>query len=264
MNEIDELLQIMQTLRDPENGCPWDQKQSISSILPYTLEEAYEIADAIERDDMKALRDELGDLLFHIVFYAQIASEEKIFNFRELTAAITLKLRNRHPHVFADGSVNTLQEQTLSWEKIKHDERKQRNQNASLLDAINPAQPAMTRALALQKRAATVGFDWAAPAPVLEKMEEEIRELRLAVESGQGRDAIMAELGDVIFTCVNLARHLDINPEIALRLTNRKFEQRFRYMEQSLAARQKGLSELTLAEMEALWQEAKNYETREH
>ncbi|MBF8270000.1 MAG: Nucleoside triphosphate pyrophosphohydrolase [Gammaproteobacteria bacterium] len=261
MKEIDELLQIMQTLRDPENGCPWDQKQTISSIMPFTLEEVYEIADAIERGDMDGLRDELGDLLFHIIFYAQLASEQEVFNFRELVAAINMKLRNRHPHVFAEDSVNSLAEQTHTWEKIKHQERKMRNQNASLLDAINQAQPAMSRAVALQKRAATVGFDWPGPLPVLEKLEEEIRELRLAIESAQSRNAVMAEIGDVIFSCANLARHMDINPEVAVRQTNRKFEQRFRYLEQNLAASNKELTEATLAEMESLWQEAKLHET---
>ena len=260
MNEIDELIQIMQTLRDPENGCPWDRKQTISTILPFTLEEVYEIADAIERGDMEGLRDELGDLLFHICFYAQIASEQQIFSFRELVAAINMKLRNRHPHVFAGESVGSLQEQTHTWEKIKHHERKQRNQHASLLDAINQAQPAVSRAVALQKRAATVGFDWPGPLPVLEKLEEEIRELRLAIEAAQSQDAVTAEIGDVIFSCVNLARHMDINPEVAVRQTNRKFEQRFRYMEQNLAASNKELSEATLSEMESLWQAAKLHE----
>ena len=262
MKEIDELLQIMQTLRDPENGCPWDLKQTINSILPFTLEEVYELADAIEQGDMDGLRDELGDLLFHISFYAQIASEQKIFNFKELAAAINMKLQNRHPHVFVAGPVDSLLEHTHSWEKIKHHERKQRNRNASLLDAINQAQPAITRAVALQKRAASVGFDWPGPVPVLEKVEEEIRELRLAIESGQSRNDNMAEIGDVIFACVNLARHTDIDPETAIRQTNRKFEQRFHYIERTLAASNKELTEVTLAEMEVLWQEAKLSESR--
>jgi MazG family protein len=229
--------------------------------MPFTLEEVYEIADTIERGDMDGLRDELGDLLFHIIFYAQIASEQKAFSFRELAAAINMKLRNRHPHVFAGDSINSLAEQVHTWEKIKHQERKMQNQHASLLDAINQAQPAMSRAITLQKRAATVGFDWPGPLPVLEKLEEEIRELRLAIESAQSRNAVTAEIGDVIFSCVNLARHMEVNPEVAVRQTNRKFEQRFRYVEQKLAAVNKELSEATLAEMESLWQEAKLHET---
>lgn len=257
MKEINELIQIMQTLRDPQNGCPWDKQQTIQSILPYTLEEVYELADAIERDDMDGLNDELGDLLFHIVYYAQMASEQGLFDFRKVAGNISVKLRHRHPHLFSDSQLNTVEEQSLAWEKIKQDERKQRTKSTSLLDEINHAQPAMTRAYALQNRAATVGFDWNETESVLEKIEEEIKELRHEIQSGQSSEKIMAELGDVLFACVNLARHTNINPETALRYTNRKFELRFRYIEQNLTARNQELSDASMEEMEALWQEAK-------
>lgn len=258
MKEIDELVRTMQTLRDPVSGCPWDREQTLDSILPYTLEEVYEVADAIERGDMEGLRDELGDLLFHICFYSQIASEQDMFNFRQVTENVTVKLQSRHPHVFSDSTVESVEQQSLHWERIKHNERRQRNGNSSLLDEINQAQPAMGRAYTLQKRAATVGFDWTHPGPVFEKLEEEISELRQAMERGGNREKIMEELGDVIFACVNLARHADVNPEAALRSTNRKFEQRFRYIERNLAAENKELTDVTLDEMEALWQEAKS------
>lgn len=260
MKEIDELLRTMQKLRDPVKGCPWDRQQTLDSILPYTLEEVYEVADAIERGDMDGLRDELGDLLFHISFYCQIASEQDMFDFRQVAENVTLKLQNRHPHVFSDATVNSMEQQTRHWEKIKHDERKQRDESSSLLDGINQAQPAMSRAYTLQKRAATVGFDWSRPEPVLEKLEEEISELRQVMESGDDPGKIIQELGDVIFACVNLARHADVNPESALRSTNRKFEQRFRYIEQNLADKNRELTDVSLDEMEALWQEAKSRE----
>jgi ATP diphosphatase len=257
MKEIDELMRIMRTLRDPARGCPWDREQTMRSILPYTLEECYEIADAIERDDMDGIRDELGDLLFHLIFYAQIASEQGLFDFRGVAASTGAKLRNRHPHVFAGGKTGSADELPPSWEIIKHLERRQRNAKATLLDDINPSQPAMSRAHALQKRAATVGFDWDSPGPVLAKIEEEIGELKTAVQSGMDQNLLMDEMGDLLFACVNLARHFDVNPETALRHANDKFERRFRYIEQRLVADHKELSAATLSEMEALWQEAK-------
>ena len=260
MKEIDRLLWTMQTLRDPVDGCPWDREQTLKSILPYTLEEAYEVADAIERDDMDGLQEELGDLLFHICFYSQIASEQNIFDFRQLTEKITDKLQDRHPHVFAEGAVDSVAQQSLDWERIKHAERKQRDAKASLLDGINHAQPAINQAYTLQKRAATVGFDWNDPEDVFEKLEEEISELRQALANGSDKEQIMGELGDILFTCVNLARHTDVNPESALRASNRKFEQRFRYIEQELASANKELTDSSLNEMEALWQQVKNRE----
>lgn len=261
MKEIDELVGTMQTLRDPERGCPWDKEQTLHTILPYTLEEAYELADAIEREDMPGVRDELGDLLFHICFYTQIARERDIFDFRQVAEAVNRKLRDRHPHVFSDQQVNSVVEQSLKWETIKHAERRQRRADASLLDEINPAQPAMSRAYTLQKRAASVGFDWSDMEPVFTKLAEEIQELRQAMASGGSRENVMEELGDVIFACINLARHAQVNPEAALRTTNRKFEQRFRYIEQTLAGQERDLRDVPLAEMEALWQEAKARET---
>lgn len=261
MKEIDELVGTMQTLRDPDKGCPWDKEQTLHTILPHTLEEAYELADAIERRDPAGVQDELGDLLFHICFYTQIASEQGLFDLRQVAENINRKLRGRHPHVFSDQQVISVAEQSLTWETIKHAERKQRRENASLLDEINPAQPAMSRAYTLQKRAASVGFDWSDAAPVFAKLAEEIQELRQAMASGGGPDKIMEELGDVIFSCINLARHARVNPEAALRTTNRKFEHRFRYIEQTLAGQKRDLRDVSLDEMEELWLEAKARET---
>jgi len=258
MKEIDALVQTMQTLRDPVRGCPWDREQTLDTILPYTLEEVYEVADAIEREDMNGLKDELGDLLFHICFYSQIANEQDAFDFRQVAENVTKKLQNRHPHVFSDDNVTSIDQQSRNWESIKHNERRQRNQHSSLLDEINQAQPAISRAYTLQKRAATVGFDWTDPAPVFEKLEEEIRELRSAMEKQGDKNRIMEELGDVMFACVNLARHTGVNPETALRSTNRKFEQRFRYIEQHLASENKELTDVSIDEMEILWQRAKH------
>lgn len=261
MKEIDELVGTMQTLRDPERGCPWDKEQSFHTILPYTLEEAYELADAIEREDVTGLQDELGDLLFHICFYTQIAREQDMFDFRQVAESVNRKLRDRHPHVFSDQHVNSVVEQSFNWENIKHAERRRRRGDASLLDEINSAQPAMSKAYTLQKRAASVGFDWSDVEPVFTKLAEEIQELRQAMEDGGSKENIMEEIGDVIFSCINLARHARVNPEAALRATNRKFEHRFRYIEQTLAEQDRDLRDVPLAEMEVLWQEAKARET---
>ena len=257
MKEINELISIMKTLRDPEKGCPWDRQQTMYTIMPYTLEEVYELADAVENGDMQELCRELGDLLFHIVFYAQIADELNSFNFREIAENINQKLRNRHPHVFSDAVIDSADEQTHAWERIKFAERRQKNSNPSILDEINKAQPAMARALVLQKRAAAVGFDWEDSRGVIDKINEEIEELKSELEKGQGSEELENELGDVIFSCINLARHAGVNPEVALRNTNNKFEKRFRYIEDCLIAQNREIAAVPLDELEKLWQEAK-------
>ncbi|MFQ5660035.1 MAG: nucleoside triphosphate pyrophosphohydrolase [Gammaproteobacteria bacterium] len=260
MKEIDELLGIMQCLRDPKSGCPWDRQQTIASILPFTLEEVYELVDAIDRGDVEDVREELGDLLFHIAFYAQMANEAGHFDFRSVTEKLNKKLRRRHPHVFAD-TTGTAEEQTIAWEHIKEQERRERGvadaAETGLLAGISRALPAVLRAHKLQTRAAGVGFDWEDTEAVLDKVEEELNELRQEINSGISSERIMDELGDLMFACVNFARHARIDPELALRGANRKFEHRFRYMEAQLARQNRTLTEASLAQMEVLWREAK-------
>lgn len=258
MRAINELLEIMHRLRDPEKGCPWDKAQTFESILPYTLEEVYELVQTIEDGDMEGLRDELGDLLFHLVYYARLAEEAGHFNFEAVVREINEKLQRRHPHVFAGEQIKTAAEQTLAWERIKEEERGSREAGQlSLLDGVSAALPAVIRAHKLQKRAASKGFDWDTIGPVLDKIEEELAELRHEIEETQDREKVMAELGDLLFACVNLARHAQVDPELALRKTNRKFEQRFKFIESELAKAGRGLDDVSLDEMEALWQKAK-------
>ena len=279
---LDRLIRIMARLRDPDGGCPWDVEQTFATIAPHTIEEAYEVADAIERGDMGALRDELGDLLLQAVFHAQMAHELGHFDFDDVARAISEKLVRRHPHVFGDEVVVDSQAQTRAWERHKAAERDARGAErarASVLDGVAIALPALVRALKLQDRAARVGFDWNAPEDVLDKIEEEIAELRHEMDgarpsgvarhtkdgarlSGVARhtkdDARLAdELGDILFACANLARKLGLDAESVLRRGNAKFERRFHAME-SLAARQgRRLEDLGLEGMEALWQSAK-------
>lgn len=256
MTDIQPLLDIMSRLRDPDKGCPWDQKQTYQSIVPHTLEEAYEVADTIENDDFDELRDELGDLLFQIVFYAQLAKEESRFEFSDVVKAISDKLIRRHPHVFADMKFDNAEQQTAHWEESKAKERLVKTANASSqLDGVVKALPALSLAQKLQSRAARVGFDWPSAQGVFAKLEEETHECREAWEDEQARGE---ELGDLLFTCVNLSRHAAIDPEQALRLANKKFEQRFRAME--LYADKKGvrLDGLSESEWEELWQQAKS------
>jgi len=255
MTDIQPLLDIMARLRDPQKGCPWDQKQSYRSIVPHTLEEAYEVADAIESGDFDGLRDELGDLLFQIVFYAQLAKEESRFEFSDVVNAISDKLIRRHPHVFADMSFANAEEQTAHWEATKAQERSANDANTnSQLDGVAKGLPALSLARKLQSRAARVGFDWPSAQGVFEKLEEEADECREAWEDTEAR---MEELGDLLFTCVNLSRHADVDPEQALRLANKKFEQRFRRMESLADKKEMLLAELSEAQWEALWQQAK-------
>ncbi len=258
---IDTLLEVMARLRDPAAGCPWDRAQDFHTIAPYTIEEAYEVADAISRGDMDALVDELGDLLFQVVFHAQMASEAQAFDFGDVVTAIVEKMVRRHPHVFAGKSVKDADQQSLSWEAHKAAERENRgleNKGESLLDHVPGGLPAVKRGQKLQKRAATAGFDWPTTAGVMTKIDEELAELRQAVETGATTERVEAELGDLIFSCINLARHLKIDAEMALRSANTKFERRFRFMENKLASEGRSAAEADLDALEALWEEAKS------
>ena len=252
------LVEIMARLRAPEGGCPWDVEQTFATIAPYTIEEAYEVADAIERRDLGDLKDELGDLLLQVVFHARMAEEEGAFDFADVARAINDKMVRRHPHVFADVTHKDVAEQTRAWETIKAGERaaKRADQPASLLDEVPTALPALTRAVKLSKRAARVGFVWPSAAEVLAKLHEEVAELEAEVAAGDLAKA-REELGDVLFVCANLARELDVDPEAALRTTNAKFVRRFKYIEAELAARGSSPEQSDLAEMDALWDAAK-------
>jgi ATP diphosphatase len=257
---LERLLAVMAWLRDRQHGCPWDIEQTFRTIAPYTIEEAYEVADAIERDDMPALREELGDLLLQVVYHSQMASETGAFRFEDVAAAIADKMVDRHPHVFGDLKVADADAQTISWEARKAAERAKKGgaEPAGALDGVARALPALLRAEKIQKRAARVGFDWATIGPVIDKIEEELRELRIELKAGKtDQERITDELGDVLFAVANLARHCKVDPEAALRSTNDKFEKRFRYIEKQLALQGRKPAEASLDEMEALWQEAK-------
>jgi ATP diphosphatase len=256
---LQDLLAIMARLRDPERGCPWDVQQDFASIAPYTLEEAYEVADAIDRGDFDDLREELGDLLLQVVFHAQMASEQGLFDFADVAHAIADKMRRRHPHVFADERYADVQEQTRAWEAIKAAERAGRGEahDASALAGISRGLPEWQRALKLQKRAATVGFDWPDVGPVFDKLHEELDEVRAEFAAGADPARLTDEIGDVLFVCVNLARHAKVDVSAALRGANAKFERRFRRMERLAAERGEGLAGKSLAEQDALWDQAK-------
>lgn len=254
------LLTVMAWLRDRQHGCPWDLEQTFRTISPYTIEEAYEVADAIERDDLAALKEELGDLLLQVVYHAQMAQEAGAFDFAEVAAAIADKMVDRHPHVFGDASIATADAQTASWEARKAAERAAGKQGhgTGALDGVARALPALLRAEKLQKRAARVGFDWSETGPVIDKVEEELRELRAELaERAIDPDRLTDELGDVLFAVANLARHCKIDPEAALRATNDKFERRFRHIERRLAEHGRKPTDASLEEMEELWREAK-------
>jgi len=266
--DISGLIEIMAALRHPETGCPWDIKQDFATIKPYTIEEAYEVADAIERNDPEDLCDELGDLLLQVVFHARMAEEQKLFSFEDVVEAITVKMIRRHPHVFERSDADTSDKVKAQWAEIKAEEkaeRRARRAKRGLQETETPGQltevpralPALMEALKLQQAASQVGFDWGAAGPVLDKIEEEIGELRAEIASGQ-TDKAAGELGDVIFAVANLARHLKTDPEDALRSTNTKFRTRFAYVEAGLAKQGKTPNDATLAEMEVLWQEAKS------
>ncbi|WP_354506675.1 nucleoside triphosphate pyrophosphohydrolase [Limibacillus sp. MBR-115] len=259
------LINIMARLRNPESGCPWDMAQTFRSIAPYTVEEAYEVADAISRNDISDLKEELGDLLLQVVFHARMAEELGEFSFADVATAISDKMERRHPHVFGDDkTINDPSGQTTAWEAHKEEERRSKaNRNGettSLLDGIATNLPSVTRALKLQKRAATIGFDWDNLDPVLEKIDEELHELRTELSRNGPKDHLEAELGDLMFAVVNLARHLGLDPESALRRTNEKFERRFKFIERSLENSGMGLADASLTDLENRWQEAKKTE----
>lgn len=259
------LLAIMAKLRDPDGGCPWDREQDFASIAPYTIEEAYEVADAIERGDRAALKEELGDLLLQVVFHARMAEEEGAFDFEDVAGAIADKMERRHPHVFGTASVADAETQTRAWEEQKAEERRARaaaeGRRESALDGVGLALPALMRALKIQARAARVGFDWGALAPVLDKIEEEIAELRAELDKADAA-RLEDEIGDLLFATVNLSRHLKIDPEVALRKAISKFERRFRWVEAKLADAGTTPEAAGLEEMERHWQEAKREESR--
>ena len=235
---INDLLKIMAQLRDPNDGCPWDIEQTFDSIAPCAIEEAYEVREAITNQDYKGLKDELGDLLLQVVFHSQIADESKIFNFDEVVDGICKKMVDRHPHVFGNAEINTADEQLNSWEDIKSEERANKlnmdPNSLSALDGVSVAYPALLRAEKLQKRAARVGFDWKETEPVLTKLDEEICELKEALSNDFDKDQLEEELGDILFSCVNIARHLQLDAETALHKANRKFTKRFQFIEKSL------------------------------
>jgi nucleoside triphosphate diphosphatase len=266
--DISRLLEIMAALRTPVSGCPWDLEQDFATIAPYTIEEAYEVVDAIARGDLDDLREELGDLLLQVVFHARMAEEQDAFAFGDVVEAITRKMIRRHPHVFADKHGNLAPSHVKElWDQIKAEEKAERAarrpsepaEHKSLLSGIKAGQPALTRAMELQRKASTVGFDWNDPRAVLNKIREEADEIEAALDGGD-KEELAAETGDLLFALVNLARHVGADPEAALRGTNAKFERRFAYIERALEAKGGSLEGATLAEMDALWNEAKGAE----
>lgn len=263
--DIADLKEIMARLRDPEGGCPWDLKQSFESIAPYTLEEAYEVVDALEKGDMGALVDELGDLLFQVIYHAQLAHEQQAFEFDDVVQAISEKMVRRHPHVFGDEALTSDEEIAEMWARVKGEEKQAdlpAGVPSSLLDDVPVGLPGLTRAVKLQKKAAKVGFDWPDVGPVLDKIKEELSEFEaeLGRDGLDGQRAREEEFGDLLFVLANLGRHLKIDPEAALRRANGKFIQRFQYIERELTREGKALSEYSLEEMDAKWDEAKALE----
>lgn len=262
-DEMTRLLAIMERLRDPNNGCPWDIEQTFQSIAPHTIEEAYEVADAIEHQDWPHLREELGDLLLQVVFHSQMAKDENLFNFNDVASSIAEKMLRRHPHVFGDEVIETADAQTVAWEQQKENERKEKAKEngdhpPSALDGVAGGLPSLTRALKLQNRAVRVGFDWPDVNGVLDKIREELSEVEEEVrEVNLSQERIHDEIGDLLFTVVNLARWAKVDPDSALRSCNVKFERRFKAMEAGVRTTGKEMNEASLEEMEAHWQAAK-------
>ncbi|MES9875651.1 MAG: nucleoside triphosphate pyrophosphohydrolase [Candidatus Sedimenticola sp. PURPLELP] len=261
---MQQLLEIMAALRDPEKGCPWDREQTFESISRHTIEEAYEVADTIAHGDMMELKDELGDLLFQVVFYAQMAKEQGDFDFHDVEQAICTKMLRRHPHVFGDVTIGSAEEQTEAWEQLKADERKEKagEEKHSQMDGVARALPALIRAEKLQKRAAKVGFDWPDRAGVIAKVREELDELERELDGAVSPERVDEEMGDLLFSCVNLARHLGMDAEHSLRGASSKFEERFRSMEQLMDEDGTDSHNLSLEEMDAVWERVKEREQR--
>jgi ATP diphosphatase len=261
--DISRLIEIMAALRDPDTGCPWDQKQTFASIAPYTIEEAYEVADAIARNDLPHLKDELGDLLLQVVYHSRMAEEQGDFAFGDVVEAVTTKMIRRHPHVFGTKEERAAGAAPGFWDKLKAAEKENNGKDPNgVLDDVPVGLPALTRAIKLQNKAAKVGFDWPSLTPVFEKLEEEIGELRAEIDKASGSKAgsdpaIAEEFGDLLFVVANVARHLKIDPEAALRAANDKFTRRFGYIEAELAKRGSSPAQSNLSEMDALWDEAK-------
>ena len=259
LENTEQLLAVMARLRHPEQGCDWDLKQDFYSLIPYTIEEAYEVADAIERNDLDDLRSELGDLLLQVVFHSRIAEEQGLFNFEQVAGAISDKLIRRHPHVFADSTYESDEERQRAWDEAKAQERKSKNKtddNISVLDGVAKNLPALVQCEKIQNRAASHGFDWPETAPVFDKVMEELDEVKEAWHSGD-QPHIQEEVGDLLLVAVNLARHLKVNPEIALKEASKKFSRRFQYIEQQVETSGRALRDCELAELDALWDEAK-------
>ena len=264
LSALDDLLYLMQRLRDPITGCPWDLKQTFKTIVPYTLEEVYEVVDTIEREDYPHLKEELGDLLFQVVFYSELADEQTLFNFNDVVSTVVKKLVSRHPHVFPEGTLESVwqpgefpEESGIkkTWESIKKSERAEKGHHSVLSD-IPASLPALTRAQKLQKRAANYGFDWPSIDGVLNKLAEETNELNEAINQDD-QEGIEEELGDLMFTVVNMCRHFGLDAEMVLRKSSRKFEYRFQYIEDQVKAKELVLSEMSLDELDSLWNEAK-------
>ncbi len=259
MKELNEQLNILiktfRELRNPQTGCPWDREQTFKSIASCSIEEAYEVADAIEREDFDSLKSELGDLLFQVIFHAEMASEQEIFDLRDVIFELNDKLTRRHPHVFADDSVNSAQDSLRIWEDIKAQERKEKKQD-SLMDDVPTNLPSLSRAKKLQKRAARVGFDWQNSDRVFDKIDEEILELKNE-KASDDKERISEEIGDIFFTLVNLTRHYDLDPEDIIRRANLKFEMRFRKMEQLATKMNENLENMSLKQLEKIWQKVK-------
>ncbi len=256
---MQDLLALMQQLRDPENGCPWDKKQTLQSLTAYTIEEAYEVVDSIEQNDLTGLKSELGDLLFQVVFYAQLAQEQGLFNFQDVVSTISEKLVRRHPHVFAGKEFTDSAAVSANWEAEKAKERQEKDAQAtSILDDIPHNLPALMRANKIQKRCATVGFDWHELPPVIEKIHEELDEVMAEINRADyDKAALGEELGDLLFANVNLVRHLGFEPEKILRAGNHKFERRFRAVEHIIQSQGRSVKECSLDELEAVWQQVK-------
>lgn len=265
MQSIEKLIEIMQSLRDPDNGCPWDLEQDFQSLIPYTIEEAYEVADAIEQNNLEDIKAELGDLLFQIVFYSQLGKEQSAFDFNDVAKAISEKLIRRHPHVFSNAKVKNSEEQTKEWEKIKQQERERKSvkdaTEFSILDDVSRALPSLMRSEKLQKRAAREGFDWPNIQDVMLKVNEELSEVQQELDADvQDKEKIEGEIGDLFFSCINLSRHAGLDAEQCVRKANLKFERRFRELEKTANNKGMQVNEMNTDDLEKLWQEVKSRE----